>query len=115
MLQDRQTRDYWLPASELGKTVTFSSVWGGNHLNYRLDHPETQTGVACWSAASKDLNQFVQFSSPNPVKFTGVTTQGRGDFDQWVKEYLVAYSLDGETWMAVDDGNVFTANSDRNS
>ena len=108
--------DHWLPASELGIIPSFSSICDADYVNYKLDNLGIHNGgKSCWAAAFNNYDQFVQFSSLNPVKFTGVTTQGRGDFDQWVKEYLVAYSLDDKTWKAVDNGTIFTANSDRDS
>ena len=29
------------------------------------------------------------------MKLTGVATQGRSDYNQWVTKYLLSYSLDG--------------------
>jgi hypothetical protein len=35
--------------------------------------------------------------------------------DQWIKQYQVSYSVDGQTWTYVDNGRIFTGNSDRNT
>jgi hypothetical protein len=42
-----------------------------------------------------------------PEKWIGVVTQGRPTQDQWVTQYQVSYTLDGQDWMLVDDGKIF--------
>lgn len=39
------------------------------------------------------------------MQVTGVITQGRGDGSEWVSEYLVSYSPDGEKWSYVTDNS----------
>ena len=39
--------------------------------------------------------------------------QGRGDADWWVKTIKISYTLNGKTWLNVDDGKIFEANTDR--
>lgn len=38
----------------------------------------------------------VNFNAANRV--TAVATQGRYDYDQWVKQYKLQHSMDGNTW-----------------
>ena len=44
-----------------------------------------------------------------------VTTQGRQDLDQWVTSYTLETSLTGSVRTPVNFGQVFTANSDRDT
>lgn len=39
------------------------------------------------------------------LKVTGVLTQGRGDNMEWVSQYLVSYSPDGQMWSYVTESN----------
>ena len=45
----------------------------------------------------------------------GVVTQGRHDSDQWVKSYSIQTSIDGVTFEDYNEGQVFAANSDRDT
>ena len=50
---------------------------------------------------------------------SGVETQGRGEIDEWVSQFMVSYSLDAFKWEFARDiyGNkkVFRGNSDAHS
>jgi len=58
-----------------------------------------------------DINQWLQVARGGQKrKVTAIATQGRADADQWVKEYVVKYILDGETWYLADNGRIFQGN-----
>ena len=49
-----------------------------------------------WSAALKNINQWLQIDLGGQyTKITRVATQGRNDYNQWVKTYKLHYSDDG--------------------
>lgn len=50
-----------------------------------------------------------------PEFWAGIVTQGRGDADQWVEEYMVSYTMDGREWTFVERGRRFEGNYDRNT
>lgn len=50
-----------------------------------------------------------------PQLWKGVITQGRSNADQWVEEYRVSYTIDGDKWEFVDGGSLFEGNNDRNT
>jgi hypothetical protein len=41
---------------------------------------------------------------------TGVATQGRSDYQQWVSSYKVSVSDDASSWTPVDGGVTFPGN-----
>jgi len=58
-------------------------------------------------------NQWIQCDFQKPVFIVGIATQGRPSYDQWTKNYLVYYSVDGTNWLQVD--GLFKGNTDRNT
>ena len=88
--------------------ITASSVWSGasdprDHgaSNARLNRPAQGQTTGSWSALTKDLNQWIQVNFLLPTWVTGVMTQGREGGNQWVTEYKVEYSSDGQNWIFV--------------
>jgi len=63
----------------------------------------------------KNLEQWWQWDLGTQRMVTGVVTQGRADQDRWVNQYKVSHSSDNTTWFAVDSGNRFYGNYDRNT
>ena len=102
-----------IPAVQLGFPVRASSIYNMNFFNYMLDYKGQ--GGQSWTAAFKDKNQWIQVTSILPKSWSCVATQGRGDADQWVTEFVVTYSSDGMTWTAVDNGRIFMGNYDRDT
>ncbi|KAF2073374.1 hypothetical protein CYY_005319 [Polysphondylium violaceum] len=68
-----------------------------------------------WSSAGLDKNQFIMAGSDAVKEFVAISTQGRGDNDQWVTSYIIRYSLDNINWFEYNNSQVFNANTDRNS
>merc|ERR1711988_83994 len=68
-----------------------------------------------WSPASNTAGEYLQFELPSAVYLTGLTTQGRDNYDQWVTSYQVSYSTSGDQYEYVDEGDYFSANSDRST
>ncbi|XP_038060063.1 lactadherin-like [Patiria miniata] len=108
--------------------ITASSMWSN-----RADHGPTRarlnlevtSGSAAWcNAGPSETNPWIQVELGSNATITGVITQGRGtsngDWPQWVTEFKVAYSHDGQEWTNVtDDGSCtpmkFPGNSDQNT
>ncbi|XP_038060527.1 lactadherin-like [Patiria miniata] len=107
-------------------SITASSMWSN-----RADHGPTRArlnlqvrgGAAAWcNDEASDPDPWIQVDFGSNVIITGVITQGRGDgnWRQWVTEFKVAYSNDGQEWTDVtDDGSStpmkFPGNSDKNT
>lgn len=101
-----------IPAIESGMIVTASSVWapGYDTSRIRLNFSGNREGSASWCAASNDVNQWVQVSSFKVKRWVKISTQGRGDQDQYVSSYRILYSPNGLSWFYADNGKVFKAN-----
>eukprot|EP00026_Physarum_polycephalum_P018841 Phypoly_transcript_20589.p1 GENE.Phypoly_transcript_20589~~Phypoly_transcript_20589.p1 ORF type:complete len:160 (+),score=18.89 Phypoly_transcript_20589:29-481(+) len=72
-------------------------------------------GAHSWCANKLDSFQWAGVGFDTPKTVIAIATQGRGDYAQWIEEYIVKYSLNGVDWFVVDDGAVFEGNSDQNT
>lgn len=81
-----------------GKQISSSSQWDSNHAasQGRLHFTRTGAKAGSWSSRRNDFNQWLQIDlgSQSP-SVTGVETQGRSDYNQWVTKYKLQYSDDG--------------------
>eukprot|EP00026_Physarum_polycephalum_P012869 Phypoly_transcript_13211.p1 GENE.Phypoly_transcript_13211~~Phypoly_transcript_13211.p1 ORF type:complete len:162 (+),score=13.50 Phypoly_transcript_13211:445-930(+) len=98
-----------------GANVFASSEHNSEHSvkSIRLNSAGMGAGSHSWCAKTLDSFQWVGVGFDTPKKVTAVATQGRGDYAQWVEEYIVKYSLNGIDWFVAEDGKVFTGNSDQ--
>jgi len=99
-----------------------STDYNANHgvknslLNFENQTTDkTQTISNSWSSAGLDKNQFIMAGSDGIKEFVAVSTQGRGDQDQWVTSYQIRYSLDNVNWFEYNNQQTINANSDRNT
>ena len=56
------------------------------------------------SSSSSSLSLFFKVSFHSPVQITGIATQGRADYNQWVKSYTLSYSEDGKKYSVYSVG-----------
>ena len=78
--------------------ISASSQYSGNHIpNYGRLHFKGNAGA--WSVLVRDLNQWIQIDFGIETTVTYVATQGRHNFDQWVTQYKLQYSNDGNTFQ----------------
>ena len=47
--------------------------------------------------------------------WTDIILQGRGDVNDWVTSFKVAYSLDGHQWQLAENSRIFEGSYDRQS
>ena len=66
-------------------TLTFDS-------NFQ-NQPSGHGRAGAWVAKYRNTRQWLQVDLRRPAKVTGVATQGRHDYSQWVTRYTVSYSL----------------------
>ena len=78
--------------------ITAYSQYSVNHgpENARLNHAADGRKMGAWSAATNDLNQWLQVDFGRNVKITKFVTQGRQDANQWVKSYALSFSKEKE-------------------
>ena len=90
-----------------------SSVWDNNPIGYmhglgRLDSSRAWLPAQCCNS----VGQWWQIEVGSILAVAGVRTQGRKDNNQRVTSFKVYASTDGSSWWWVDNGQVFTGNSD---
>ncbi|XP_071963293.1 retinoschisin-like isoform X2 [Antedon mediterranea] len=89
--------------SVLTENLAASSEWNSFHGSQRarLNTLADSSGTGAWSALYNDQNQWIQVDLISVKTITGVITQGRNRFNQWVTAYEVFYSVDNNMFDAV--------------
>ena len=82
--------------------ITASSVW--NHAcraaNGRLNFRAGGGRTGSWSSRYSNGHQWLQVDFRRPLKIDGISTQGRQDYNQFVKSYTISFSNDGKTFSS---------------
>jgi len=94
--------------------VYASSEYNNDH-SYSVKGARLNYQGTCWCARDLDVMQFLHVGFEIPHLIVRVATQGRADADQWISEYYLKWSLDGEEWNVVEGGRLFQGNTDRNT
>ena len=90
--------------SQISASSRASSNRGARQARLHLRPDGEKTGG--WSAKREDLHQWLQVDLGNTTRVTGVATQGRYKFEQWVEQYKLQYGEDGQafTFYKGDEG-----------
>ena len=91
--------------------ISASSVYDSNYgpTRARLNQPSDPPFSGAWSAGrGSPPNSWIQVSFLKETLVTAVITQGRPDYEQWVKRYSVEYTQDGLSWDYIDDDDAST-------
>ena len=74
-----------------------ASEYDSNHtaIHARLNFKAGGGKRGAWSAGSIDTNQWIQVAFGSFNNLTGIATQGRNGYSQWVTKYQLQYSDDG--------------------
>lgn len=93
----------------LDSQITASSEWNSNHgpSNARLNFQAGGGRTGAWSSKTNDVNQWLQVDLGQKTRVTGIRTQGRSDFDQWVTSFTVSYSDDGVNFTPYNPNTVW--------
>ena len=77
--------------------ISASSEWDNNHgaERARLNGRSINLKKGAWSPSFSTLGQWLQVDLEKYTTVTGLATQGRSDYNQWVTKYRVQYSDDG--------------------
>ena len=77
--------------------ITASSQWNSNYAanQARLNFKAGRVKQGGWSARWNNANQWIQVSLGSFTKITGIATQGRNGYSEWVTKYQLQYSDDG--------------------
>jgi hypothetical protein len=98
-VEDRKIKD---------SRITASSVWSAS-LSTKQGRLNS---ASSWSARRNDQNQWIQADLGREEFVTAIATQGRANYNQWVKTYSVSLGSDGNTFEPYKiDGAVKVRNS----
>jgi len=77
--------------------ITASSEHDANHaaIQARLNFKAGGGKQGAWSARSNDASQWIQVDLGGFTNITGIATQGRNGYSQWVTKYQLQYSDNG--------------------
>lgn len=80
--------------------ISASSIWRGNHAAHqaRLHFKAGGGKSGSWSSRVNNNNQWLQVDLQLATRVTGIATQGRNAYSQWVKRYKLEYGEDGHTF-----------------
>ena len=84
-VEDRKIKD---------SQITASSVWSAS-LSTKQGRLNS---ASSWSARRNDQNQWIQVDLGREEVITTIATQGRANYNQWVKTYSVSLGSDGNTF-----------------
>ncbi|XP_071959441.1 uncharacterized protein [Antedon mediterranea] len=102
----------------LDEQLMASSEFSGQY-SAKYGRLNSVSGSGAWSSGVLDNNQWLQVDLGSLTKVTGVITQGRPTFSQWVTFFSILYSFDGSTFIEIldesDNVKVFTGNVDISS
>ena len=74
-----------------------STEWDANHaaIQARLHFKAVPGKAGSWSAKYNNLDQWLQIDLGSKHEVTGLATQGRNGYGQWVTKHKVQYSDNG--------------------
>lgn len=61
--------------------------------------------MGAWSSQYNNKYQWLQVDFTGPAKIIRISTQGRQDTNQWVKQYYVTHSLDAVNFVPYQERN----------
>ena len=89
-MENRNISDDQIRASS---KLHYKNLAANGRLNFKPDY--SIVGGA-WSSQTNDLNQWLQVDFRRSNIITGISTQGRYDRDQFVKNYTISFGDDGK-------------------
>ena len=77
--------------------ISASSEWDNNHgaERARLNGRRIKLKRGAWSSRYNNFGQWLQVDLEKFTTVTGLATQGRSDYSQWVTKYRMQYGDDG--------------------
>jgi len=68
-----------------------------------------------WAVKVNQFGEWIQVDLGKMTEVTGVATQGRQDYNEWVTSYVVQFSRDGSNFINYLAGKSFAGNNDRDT
>ena len=94
-----------------------SSYWSSEYNDSSLDSIWQWTVNKSYNIDGNPNNEWTEVDLLYVAKINGIITQGgpKGSGPEYIKTYIVKYSIDGNTFYDVDGGKIFNGNTDRNT
>ena len=111
-------------APRCSKNIIFSAAYSKTKYSSVLQNSGPGIGYGrgrlnspqAWIPQVRDGDEeFMQIDIGSVESLVGIVTQGRHDQDEWVTSFFVQVSTDEVKWVPVFCGEIFDANSNRNS
>ena len=92
-----------------------SSYWSSEYKDSSLDSSWQWTVNNSYNKDGNPNNEWTEVDLLYVAKINGIITQGgpKGSGLEYIKTYIVKYSIDGNTFYDVDGGKIFNGNTDR--
>jgi len=96
--------------------ITASSYFGNANVSGygAMWRSRMDNSGSTWTAEEGDADPWIQWDFGTPKQIHKMQTKGRPDSsEEWVMNYKLAFSPDGDTWTLLDP--IFEGNSDKNT
>ena len=93
-----------------------SGIYDDRGLNWKLQRcgDSMIDSSGGWCASANSVGQWIQLDNGKIGSISGIVTQGRKDYPQWVKSFKVKYKDESGSWWDID-GKTFPGNVDKSS
>ena len=82
--------------SQIDASSEYTSSYAAHHGRLHFKAVGGLSGG--WSSRAIDLNQWLQVDLRSVMRVTGIATQGRNAYPQWVETYKLQYSEDEQNF-----------------
>ena len=93
--------------------IQSSSAYNSDHdvrgCKLNVIMPKEPWHSSAWCASASDKNPWIQVNFGTKLLITGVSIQGRGDYNQYITKFRVLYSNDGRNFFNISE---FKGNTD---
>ena len=95
--------------------ITATSNWDykTRSANGRLNLTAGNGRAGSWSSRALDHNQYLQVDFQRSTIITGISTQGRQDYNQFVKSYTISFGDDENKFNGYKTGDILKVGSVR--
>jgi len=101
-----------LPDSKITASSYYQMLGTSGYLEMWRSRLDSDTST--WTAETGDTEPWIQWDFGEPKQIQKIQTRGRPDCcAEWVTEYRLSFSPDGDTWTMLD--SAFEANQDKNT
>ncbi|XP_048245023.1 mucin-5AC-like isoform X2 [Haliotis rufescens] len=106
-----------VPDNHLSASSSLSEYAGPQRSN--IDAVSDKVNIGAWMPKTMDKGQWIEARFDHPEYINAIITKGREGSSQWVKAFMIAYSIDGKTFQYYEKSagspKIFNGNFDGDS